>query len=110
MLLSLQAGNTVTIVNTFIIFYVMSLQIFLYSYAGDCLTSEIDQIRISAYFFPWYTLRARLGKIVLFMMMRNYKSFNITAGKVYRMDIDNFKNMIKALGSYFSVLRMMFDA
>nr|UEN71194.1 olfactory receptor 11 [Gregopimpla kuwanae] len=110
MILSLKLGNTLMVVNTVIVIYVMSLQLFLYSYAGDRLSSQIENLRVSAYFFPWYEFSPKLGRDVLFMIMRNHKSFSITAGKVYRIDIDNFKNLIKALGSYFSVLRIMFDA
>nr|AXM05158.1 odorant receptor [Campoletis chlorideae] len=110
MLLSFKSGNTVMIVNTIIILYVMSLQLFLYSYAGDRLSSEIANLRVSAYFSPWHEMPVKLARDVLFIMMRNDKNFYITGGKIYRINIDNFKNLIKALGSYFSVLRIMFDA
>lgn len=99
-----------TIVNTIIIFCVMSLQLFLYSYAGDRLSSEMANLRVSAYFSPWYKMPSRLSRDVLFVMIRYQKNFNITGGKIYRIDIDNFKNLIKALGSFFSVLRIMFGA
>lgn len=110
MIFSLKLGDTVTIVNTIIVIYVMGLQLFLYSYAGDRLSSEIDNLRVSAYFLTWYDLPPRLAKDVLIMIMRNHKSFNITAGKIYRVDIENFKSFIKGLGTYFSVLRIMLDA
>lgn len=109
LIISVRFGDTATAINAVIIIYVMNLQIFLYSYAGDRLTSGIENLHVAIYGSSWYDLPQKTIKDLSFIMLRVNKTFNITAGKIYPMNIDSFKNILKAMLSYFSVMQAMFE-
>nr|AXM05141.1 odorant receptor [Campoletis chlorideae] len=110
LLICMKTGNSVGTIPVLMAFYILSLQLFLYSYAGDYLMSQIEKIRYAAYCGCWYDLSPTIVKDLMFIMSRSNRAFNLTAGKVFCMNMDNFKNIFKAMGSYFSVLKIMFDA
>ncbi|XP_034952211.1 uncharacterized protein [Chelonus insularis] len=109
MLISLRTGNTANVINIVIIYYVLNIQIFLYCYAGDRLTSGIASLQNAIYFSPWYNLPPKMNKNVIFIIFKASKTFHLTAGKILHMNIDNFKNILKATFSYFSFLQAMID-
>nr|WGO81815.1 olfactory receptor 144 [Microplitis mediator] len=109
MIISVRTGDAATAINAVIIIYVMNLQIFLYSYAGDRLTSGIANLHVAIYGSTWYDLPQKTIKDLSFIMLRVNKAFNITAGKIYPMNIDSFKSIFKAMLSYFSVMQAMFE-
>lgn len=110
MIISIKTGNGVAMFGVLIALYILSLQLFLYCCAGDSLETRIEKLRDSVYFCRWYDLTPKIVKDLIFVMSRCNDTFRLTAGKVYRMNIDNFKNIIKAMGSYFTMLRIMFEA
>ncbi|XP_043275198.1 uncharacterized protein [Venturia canescens] len=109
LIVGIETGNGASVILALVAIYVFSLQLFLYCYAGDYLTSQIEQICYAVYCSRWYSLTPQLAKDLMFIMCKSNRSFNLTAGKVVSMNLDSFKNIFKAMGSYFSVLRLMFD-
>lgn len=108
-IISLRIGDIITVINSVIILYILNFQIFLYCYAGDRLSAAAWNLQTAAYGSKWYYLSPKMVRNLLFVMMRSNRNCNLTAGKVYSMNLDNFKNILKAMGSYFSVLQAMFD-
>nr|XP_050864776.1 odorant receptor Or2-like [Vespula vulgaris] len=90
-------------------FVVILIQLFLYSYAGDFLSSLTQDIYHVIYNYPWYELSPNNVRNLVFIIMRAHKPFRLRAGRFYPMDIDSFKNILKASFSYFSVLRIVFE-
>ncbi|XP_043274614.1 odorant receptor 22c-like isoform X2 [Venturia canescens] len=109
LIIGIKTGNGASAILALSSIYVLSLQLFLYSYTGDYLTSQIEKICYAIYCSHWYNLSPPFVKDLMFIMCRSNRSFNLTAGKVVSMNLDNFKNIFKAMGSYFSVLKLMFD-
>nr|UEN71189.1 olfactory receptor 6 [Gregopimpla kuwanae] len=109
-ILGLRYGDVNTVIYVGIALSVLNLQLFLYSYAGDRLSSQIEIIRDAVYSCPWYNMSPKIVKNLIIMIMRSDCSFNLTAGKVYPMNIYNFKNIVKAIASYFSFLKLMLPA
>ncbi|XP_044594061.1 odorant receptor 13a-like isoform X2 [Cotesia glomerata] len=109
MIVDLRNGDIASVINGAIIFYVFNLQIFLYSYAGDRLSSGIANLHTAIYCSTWYNLPQRNIKDLVFIMLRTHKTFNLTGGKIYAMNIDSFKNILKATLSYFSVMQAMLE-
>ncbi|XP_074106827.1 uncharacterized protein LOC141532396 [Cotesia typhae] len=101
MIISLRNGDTATVVKEVTIFYILNLQIFLYSFAGDRLSSGIANLHTAIYCSTWYNLPQRAIKDLVFIMLRTHKTFNLTAGRIYAMNIGSFKNILKATLSYF---------
>ncbi|XP_034952210.1 putative odorant receptor 92a [Chelonus insularis] len=110
LLRSLRHGNSVIAINSTLCIVILSFQIFLYSWAGDQLSSAFESFKFSSFNCGWDEMPLKFKKNLVFIMMRTHRQFNLTAGSVYRMDLDNFKNIMKAIGSYFSVMRTMFES
>ncbi|XP_063992719.1 uncharacterized protein LOC135170645 [Diachasmimorpha longicaudata] len=104
-----RAGDFVVCINTIICMIIHALQIFMYSYAGECMSRAIENVSTTAYKCLWYDMSPPNRQNVLFTLVRRNRIYSLTAGKVYRMDLDSFKNIMKALGSYFSVMQAMFN-
>lgn len=80
----------------------------MYSYVGDKLSEQAEKLQVAIYNCSWYNIVPDLVRDISFIIMRCNYPFRLTAGKVYVMNLSNFKNIIKAMGSYFSILRLMF--
>ncbi|KAF7382716.1 hypothetical protein HZH66_013118 [Vespula vulgaris] len=108
LLLSRQ-NDVVPLIKATVAFVVILIQLFLYSYAGDFLSSLTQDIYHVIYNYPWYELSPNNVRNLVFIIMRAHKPFRLRAGRFYPMDIDSFKNILKASFSYFSVLRIVFE-
>lgn len=87
-------------------FYVFT-ELYIYCYIGDKLSSHIDNLYLSIYECCWYNFPLYALKDLVFMMiMKNNREFKLTAGKIYIMNLVNFKNIVKTMGSFFSVMRL----
>ncbi|XP_046829259.1 odorant receptor 13a-like [Vespa crabro] len=108
LLLSKQ-NDIIPLIKATVAFIVILIQIFLYSYAGDFLSSLTQDIYNVIYDYPWYELSPSNVRNLIFIIMRAHKPFRLRAGRFYPMDIESFKNILKASFSYFSVLRIVFE-
>ena len=89
---------------------IILMQIFLYCYAGDLLSSKIMMLSLGAYKCLWYQLPTTYAKDVYFILMRATIPFRLTAGKLLDINMDTFSSIIKTTFSFFSVLRIMLNA
>lgn len=87
-------------------FYVFT-ELYIYCYIGDKLSSQIDKLCFAVYDCCWYNFPINALKDIIFVMMKNNRGFSLTAGKIYIMNLENFKNIVKTMGSFFSVMRLM---
>nr|WHS04449.1 odorant receptor 46 [Psyttalia incisi] len=114
---------TILLLNTFIAWYyqnivmvikaifeltIIYVQLFVYCYAGEKLTTQLDNLRDEVYNSAWYSLPTKTMRDVSFILRRLNDPFYLTCGKFYRMNMDNFKNIVKVTASYCSVIRLMF--
>lgn len=84
-------------------------QIFLYSYGGDCLTSQNASLVLAIYECPWYKASSITMKHIAFIMMRANKPIYVTAGNFFYMTLSTFMDILKASASYLSVIRIAID-
>uniref|UniRef100_A0A0C9QPG0 Odorant receptor n=1 Tax=Fopius arisanus TaxID=64838 RepID=A0A0C9QPG0_9HYME len=114
---------TILLLNTFVAWYyqniamvikavfelmIIYVQLFVYCYAGEKLTNQMENLRDKVYSSPWYTLSKQSMRDVSFILRKLNDPFHLTCGKFYRMNMDNFKNIVKVTASYCSVIRLMF--
>ncbi|THK33094.1 odorant receptor 46a [Diachasma alloeum] len=114
---------TILLLNTFVAWYyqniamvikavfelmIIYVQLFVYCYAGEKLTNQLENLRDEVYSSPWYTLPKKSMQDVCFILRRLNDPFYLTCGKFYRMNMDYFKNIVKLTASYCSVIRLMF--
>ena len=107
--MALSRGAIFDAVRPMVALNVIMFQLYLLSLASDRLSSQAESVLDSIYDTNWYELPAKLRKIIYFMAMRANKPIYLTAGQFYALNIEDFKNVLKASFSYFSVLRIMFD-
>ncbi|XP_012534864.1 odorant receptor 22c isoform X2 [Monomorium pharaonis] len=87
----------------------MLVQLYLYCYAGDQLEYVTGRIGYSVYDSPWYNFDVKIMKKLPMVMYRGKTPHLTTAGKFLRMNLFSFKEILKATGSYLSVLRVMIN-
>nr|WHS04440.1 odorant receptor 37 [Psyttalia incisi] len=109
LLMSLDTGDVVIIAGLIIRIYLVYVQLFMYSYVGETLSSNAENLSIAIYDCPWYDMPREITKDIRFIIMRTHYRFDLTAGKLYSMNIENFKTMLTKIGSCFSVLRLVFQ-
>lgn len=107
--MTVQYGDPIVIGGLVIRIYLVYVQLFMYCYIGEKLTEESNKLEISIYHdIPWYKMDKKIVNNIKFIMMRINYSYKLTAGKMYTINYANFIGIIKAMGSYFSILRLMF--
>ncbi|XP_044017906.1 uncharacterized protein LOC122858575 [Aphidius gifuensis] len=57
----------------------------------------------------WDDLSPKIIKDMTFIIARSQYEFNLTAGKMQNMNLSNFKDIVKSIFSYLSILRLMFE-
>ncbi|XP_072759927.1 uncharacterized protein [Anoplolepis gracilipes] len=88
-------------------FNILMIQLFLYSYMGEALSSKTQAISQAVYLNDWYDLPTKIVRDLYFIIARANVPVRIKAGKFYNIDFNSFKNVLKASASYFSVLQIM---
>lgn len=86
------------------------VQLFLYCYVGEKLSSKIMKLSFATYQSSWYNLPKNLSQDLYFILMIAEKPFTLTAGKMLTINMKTFTSIVKATVSYFSVLRLMFNS
>ncbi|XP_035741910.1 odorant receptor 85c-like [Vespa mandarinia] len=90
-------------------YYVLAnLEAFALCYAGEYLSSKSTDIEKAAYHLNWYELDPSDSRFLLVLMIRSQKRFVITTGKFMNLSLEVFASMLKASGSYVSVLYAMY--
>ena len=106
-LMTLEDENYVGAIKNVVIIEFMLLQTFMYSYVGENLQCQGDDIIQSVYNSSWYQLPTHLSKDLIFVMMRSNTPLQLTAGKFFSMTLATFMDVIKTSASYLSVMRIM---
>jgi len=97
------------IIKTITIFSTLLLQLFFYSFVGDYLKCQMEEVAHSIYSCNWHCLPMKLMRNVLFVIMRAQHPVQLLVGKFFVINIESFMILIKSSLSYLSVLRMMID-
>jgi len=74
---------------------------------GETLSSKAQAISRAIYLSKWYDLPTNIIRDLYFIIARANVPACITVGKFFNVDLNSFKNILKASASYFSVLQIM---
>ncbi|XP_071625486.1 odorant receptor 22c-like [Temnothorax longispinosus] len=107
--ISLKLSDNVAAIKHVVLILTMLVQLYLYCYAGDQLEYVTGRIAYGAYDSPWYNFDVKVMKNLRMVMFRGRMPHRTTAGKFLPMNLFSFKEILKATGSYLSVLRVMID-
>lgn len=109
-ILALKVHNVIMITETATMLSGFLLQLFFYSFVGDYLKYQIEEIAHSIYDCNWYYLPTKLMRNVLFVIMRSQQPVQLLAGRFFAVNIKTYMIIVKSSLSYLSVLRVMVDA
>ncbi|KAK0071535.1 hypothetical protein PV325_012732, partial [Microctonus aethiopoides] len=90
LLISIKNADYVTVGAMIVRIFLAYLQLFVYSYVGEQLSSQASKLQAAIYNSPWYNMSSDVVKDMIFVIMKCNYPFNLTAGKIYDMNISNF--------------------
>ncbi|XP_011694618.1 PREDICTED: odorant receptor 4-like [Wasmannia auropunctata] len=96
------------LVKTLFFYIAITLEAFIFCFAGEYLSNKSKTIGDAVYKSVWYTLKPRDSRVLLFVIMRSQRRLTITAGKFMDLSLEGFANSLKASASYISVLYAMY--
>lgn len=97
------AGKSIMVQGTFL------LQLSLYSFIGDYLKCQMEEIGLSIYQNTWYKFPAELTRNLIFIIMRTESPVILQAGNFIVINLSTYMGILKASISYLSVLRVMVE-
>ncbi|XP_067206878.1 odorant receptor 13a-like isoform X3 [Linepithema humile] len=107
--LSVGTDEGATVITKSLIFYVaITLEAFVFCYAGEYLSAKSKSISDAAYECFWYDLTPSECRVLMFLMLRSQKRLTITAGKMTDLSLEGFTTIMKSSASYISVLRALY--
>jgi len=110
LILALKSHDVVMITKTITVLSTLLLQLFFYSFVGDYLKCQMEEVAYSIYNCNWHCLPIKLMRNVLFVIMRSQNPVQLLAGRFFVVNIETFMIILKSSLSYLSVLRVMVDA
>ncbi|XP_011631562.1 odorant receptor 4-like isoform X1 [Pogonomyrmex barbatus] len=95
------------IVRSLLFYIVTNLEAFIFCYAGEYLKNKSKAIGMAAYNSAWYEMKPENSRNLIFVILRAQKQLTLTVGKIMDLSLESFTNIMKASGSYLSVLLAM---
>jgi len=84
-------------------------QLLLYSFIGDYLKSQMEEVGHTIYQSAWYDFPVKLMKNVIFVLMRTQSPIALRAGNFVVVNLSTYMSILKTSASYLSVLRVMIE-
>ncbi|KAG5326898.1 OR13A protein, partial [Acromyrmex heyeri] len=93
--ISIGTEEGATTITKSLIFYVaITLEAFVFCYAGEYLSAKSKSISDAAYECLWYDLTPSECRILMFLMLRSQKRLTITAGKITDLSLEGFTTCV----------------
>ncbi|EFN80192.1 Odorant receptor 2a, partial [Harpegnathos saltator] len=80
------------LVKTSFFYVAMTMESFIFCFAGEYLSNKSKTVGDAAYESLWYVLKPRDCRILLLMIMRSQRRLTITAGKFMDLSLQGFAN------------------
>ncbi|KYM88887.1 Odorant receptor 2a [Atta colombica] len=109
-ILALKSHDILMLTKTTTVMSALLLQMFFYSFVGDYLKCQMEEIADSIYNSNWYYLPTRLMRNVLFVIVRSQQPIQFLAGRFFVVNIKTYMVILKSSLSYLSVLRVMVES
>ncbi|XP_076629847.1 odorant receptor 67a-like [Colletes latitarsis] len=106
-ILSLNVRNMVMVMKTFIVMGAVLMQLFAYSYVGEYLKNQMEDIGYAAYCSSWYNIPSYLSRDIVFVLRRTQDPVCLRAQQLFIVNMQTYTSIVKTSMSYLSVLRVM---
>ncbi|XP_018401528.1 PREDICTED: LOW QUALITY PROTEIN: uncharacterized protein LOC108778764 [Cyphomyrmex costatus] len=83
-------GATVVILKSAIFYVAVTLEAFIFCFAGEYLSAKSKSIGDAVYEALWYNMTPTECRILLFVILRSQKRLTITAGNVMDLSLEGF--------------------
>ncbi|XP_025270098.1 uncharacterized protein LOC109610618 [Camponotus floridanus] len=97
-------GNKEAALLHLLIVFLIFIYIFIANYAGQEITNHSNHIYSTAYNIRWYKAPSRIQKIILIILQRGSKSFNLNIAGLFVLSVECFATLTKTSLSYFTVI------
>ncbi|XP_011694608.1 PREDICTED: odorant receptor 85b-like [Wasmannia auropunctata] len=101
-------GKSGLLMQSIIPYIAVTLEAFVFCFAGEYLSTKSKSISDAVYETLWYDLSASECRVLLLIIIRSQKRLTITAGKVMDLTLEGFTTVMKASASYMSILHAMY--
>ncbi|XP_019883246.2 odorant receptor 13a-like [Camponotus floridanus] len=108
-ILALTVNDIVMIGKSLMTLSAFLIQLTLYSFIGNYLKSEMEEIGISIYQSAWYSFPRKLARNVIFILMQTKSPVALQAGNFIVVNLSTYVSILKTSFSYLSVLRIMLE-
>ncbi|XP_077261552.1 odorant receptor 13a-like [Temnothorax americanus] len=89
--ISIGTEEGATMITKSLIFYVaITLEAFVFCYAGEYLSAKSKSIGDAAYECFWYDMTPSECRVLMFLMLRSQKRLTITAGNITDLSLEGF--------------------
>ncbi|XP_011257010.2 putative odorant receptor 71a isoform X1 [Camponotus floridanus] len=85
------------------------IQLSLYSFIGNYLKTEMEEIGLSIYQSAWYSFPTKLARNIIFILMQTKSPVALQAGNFVVVNLSTYVSILKTSFSYLSVLRIMLE-
>ncbi|KAH0945601.1 hypothetical protein HN011_008528 [Eciton burchellii] len=96
--------DTTEIIPPFLYIFLMLFYMFIANYLGQNLTDHSKNVFSAAYKIQWYTASLHIQKLILFLLQKGYRDFNVNIGGLFVPSIEGFAMLVKTSVSYFTVI------
>lgn len=108
-ILALKASNVVLMGKSFMVLCTMMTQLSVYSFVGDHLKCQMEEVGLFIYQSTWYDLPPKLARNLIFIIMRTQSPVKLQAGNFIVVNLATYMSILKTSLSYLSVLRVMVE-
>ncbi|XP_076629846.1 odorant receptor 82a-like [Colletes latitarsis] len=106
-IVSLNVRNMVMVMKTFILMGTVLMQLFAYSYMGEYLKNQMEEIGYAAYCSSWYNISSYLSRDIVFVLRKSQDPVCLRAQQFFVVNMQTYISIVKTSMSYLSVLRLM---
>jgi len=108
-ILALKVHDIVMMVKSVVIQSCFLMQLSLYSFIGNYLKCQMEEVGISIYQSTWHHFPVELMRNLLFIIMRTEMPVMLQAGNFIVINLSTYTSILKTSVSYLSVLRVMVE-
>ncbi|XP_025265699.1 odorant receptor 13a-like [Camponotus floridanus] len=104
---ALKINNTVMMGKSLVVQMLFLTQLTLYSFIGNYLKSQMEEIGLSIYQSAWYSFPKKLARNVIFILLQTKYPVALQAGNFIIVNLSTYVSILKSSFSYLSVLRII---
>ncbi|XP_032680068.1 uncharacterized protein LOC116848277 [Odontomachus brunneus] len=109
LILALKTSDYAMLAKSIVVLSAFMVQLSSYSFVGDYLKSQMEEVGLSIYQSTWYNLPLTVTRNIVFIMMWDQSPVKFQAGNFIVVNLSTFMSIVKTSMSYLSVLRVIVE-